>query len=492
MAQTSFPAFEPYIERALENGAIQACFAISEDQFCAIQSQLTQNKLCFSCVKNLEKTFPQIEMRANCFEIRKCLGCTNVQVFSWHTFLSIADISADKEFQKGIFESLSKEIGLDLKKDYAGLLGAFEIYHMPEWSEDAEPPFNLSLRSPGKIPTKPEQRDCLVFRRRADFAQKRHYLSLKLYAGESLIYDKLHILEVGQTQLGPIITEEHFNRESCVIYDENGNLIHEENFPLLDSVSFGIFLGGPTVKLAGDKVSQHAYSLGKDLADKVGIVQLKSMPENSLVTFSNTGYIRQHLHKQRWYAASLFEKEGNSAWFENGNENSLEALLHIIYLICGYDSKYVILADPFFDKTAFTDLIPRISTRRLPVTILTNLFPREDKQLGTTIDDWTELCDFAKKNKRLIHCKLTIHNARLSGDLTNRSFHDRYLVIHRGQDVVETYLLSNSINSRSRNFPFCIAKTSNSTSMLISNYLESIIKSHYKKFDISQEWKSYE
>jgi len=491
MAQTNFPVFEPYMERTLDSGMIQVCFAVSEEQFCTIQSYLYQNKLYFSCVQNLEKIFSQIEIQANCFEIRKCLGCTNVQVLSWHTFLSVADISADKKFQKSIFETLARETGLDFKKGYAGLLGAFEIYQMPEWSEDAEPPFSLSLRGPEAIPTEPKQRNCLVFRRRTDFAQKKHYLSLKLYAGESLIYDRLHVLEAGKTQLGPIITEEHFNRESCVLYDDQGNLIHEEDFPLMDSIGFGISLGGPTVKLAGDKAGQRANSLGKYFADRMNTVQTSSMPKNSIVTLFNTQYVRQHLHTQKWYASSLFDKERNSSWFANSNENNMESLLHIRDLICGYDSKYVILVDPFFDKTAFMDLIFRITTRRLPVTILTNLLSREEKQSGVTIDDWAELLDLAEKNKRLIHCDFAIYNVRLVEELNSRSFHDRYLVIHRGENIVDAYLLSNNINSRSRNFPFCIAKINCSTSMLINNYLESIIKSQYEKFDITQYWKNY-
>lgn len=492
MAQTSLPIFEPYIERVLENGIVQACFAVSEEQFCTIKSHLAQNILCFSSIPNLEKVFSQIEIRANCFEIRKCLGCTNVQVLSWHTFLSPADISADKELQKGILETLSKEVGLNFRNEYAGLCGAFEVCHMPEWSEDAEPPFSLSLRGPGEKPMELNQRDSLVFRRRADFAQNQHYLSLKLYAGESLIYDKMHILEAGLLQLGPITTEEHFNRESYSLYDEQGNLVHEEDFPLLDSIGLGIFLGGPTVRLDGDKVSQQANSLGNNLAERATTVQTKSMPENSVITFSNTGSIRQHLYKQKWDASSLFEKERNSAWFENGNEESIESLLHIISIICEYNSKNVLLMDPFFDKTAFVDLIPRISTRMLPITILTNLFPRGDKAEGTIVDDWAELCDSAERNKRLIHCNLTIYNIRLAGDLIRRSFHDRYLVIHKGEQNIDTHLLSNSINSRSRNFPFCMSKLDNSVSMRIKSYIESMLAPDSKKFDISQVWKNYE
>lgn len=492
MAQTSFSVFESYIERTCGNGIVQACFAVSEEVFKSIQLQLGENSLNFSYAPNLSAILSPLDMQANCSEIRKCLGCTNVHVFSWHTFLPIASVDEEREAQQGILDVLSKEVGLNFKKEYAGLVGAFEIYQMPEWSEDAEPPFSLSLCGPETMSLPPEQRDHLVFRRRTDIAQKRHFLSLKLYAGESLIYDRLHILEVGQTQLGPIVIDEHFNRESCALYDEQGNLVHEEDFPLLDTISFGISLGGPTVKLTGDRISEQAKGIGKKALEKASTVHVRAMPKNSLVTFANTGAARQHLHSQQWYAASLFDEKSSSAWFENGNEESIESLLYITSLIDGHGSKAVILTDPFFEKTAFMDLIPRIATRRLPVTILTNLFPREDKQSGKTIDDWLELCELADKNRNVIHCSLTIYNVRLSSNLNARSFHDRNLIIHKNEDAIEAHLMSNSLNSRSRNFPFCISKLDISIAMRVKAYVDSMLDPDLGKFDISQIWKSYE
>lgn len=492
MAQTSFPVFDTQIERACDNGIVQVCFAVSEEIFKSIQLQLAKNKLDFSHAPNLEKTLSPLKIQANCSEIRKCLGCTNVYVLSWHTLLTVAGVDEEREVQQGILDTLSKEVRLNFKKEYAGLVGAFEIYQMPEWSEDAESPFSLSLRGPETLKRLPEQRNHLVFRRRADVAQKRHFLSLKLYAGESLIYDKLHILEVGQIQLGPIVTDEHFNRESCILYDEQGNLVHEEDFSLLDSVGLGISLGGPTVKLAGDRTSELAKSVGKDILERASTVHIRSIPENSLVTFANTGAARQHLHNQKCHAASLFDEKSNSAWFENGNEESIESLLYIASLIDGHGSKAVVLTDPFFEKTAFVDLIPRIATRRLPVTILTNLFPREDKQSGEVIDDWLELCSLAEKNKNIIHCNLTIYNVRLIINLNARSFHDRNLIIHKDKDAIEAYLMSNSLNSRSRNFPFCISKLDISTAMHVKTYANSMLAPDSEKFDISQIWKSYE
>ena len=492
MAQTSFPTFETYIERTCDNGIIQVCLAVSGEDFNSVQLQLAENKLGFSFATNLEQILSPLVIQANCSEIRKCLGCTNVHVLSWHTFLPIASVDEEREAQQGILDALSKEVGLDFRKEYAGLVGAFEIYQMPEWAEDAESPFCLSLRGPETMRFPPEQRNHLVFRRRADVAQRRHFLSLKLYAGESLIYDRLHILEVGQTQLGPIVTDEHFNRESYMLYDEQGNLVHEEDFPLLDTISFGIYLGGPTIKLSGDRVSEQAKGIGNEVLEKISTVHVRSMTENSLVTFANTGAARQYLHNQKWYAVSLFDKKSNSAWFENGNEEGIESLLYVTRLIDGYNSKAVILTDPFFDKTAFVDLIPRIATRKLPVTILTNLLPREAKQSGNIVDDWLELCNFADKNKNLIQCKLTIYNVRLINNLNARSFHDRNLIIQKNEDTIEVHLMSNSLNSRSRNFPFCISRLDISTAMHVKAYFDSMMAPNSKKFNISQIWKNYE
>ena len=493
MAQTSYPLFEPYLERVCENGIIQICFAVSKEAFDSIQIQLAENSLDFSFVSNLTKALPpQIHIQANCSEIRECLGCTNVQVLSWHTLMPIAEISEKREVQQGVLDTLSKETGLNFKKEYAGLVGAFEVYQMPEWSEDADSPFSLSLRGPEKLVCLPEQRDSLVFRRRTDIAQNRHFLLLKLYAGESVIYNKLHILKAGQVQLGPIVTKEHFNRESCILYDEHGTLVHEEDFPLLDTIGFGISLGGPTVTLTGDRVSEQARGLGKTTLEQASTIHLKSMPESSLVNFANTGKARQHLHSQKWYADSLFKKGVNSVWFENGNKENIESILYLTRLINNHDSKAILLADPFFEKTGFADLIPRIATRKLPVTILTNLFPRKDKCSGKNLDDWLDLCNVAEKNKGLIQCKLTIFNVRLAENLESRSFHDRYLIIQKGEEALEVHLLSNSVNSRSRNFPLCISKLDNSTAMHIKTYVDSMLVPNSKKYDTRQVWKNYE
>lgn len=408
---------------------------------------------------------------------------------SWHTLLPVSTILADRDAQLALLDTLRDEVGLDFLGNYAGLLGAFEIYNMPTRSEEAEPLYGFSLRGPEKIPSTPTKRDSLVFRRRPDFAQEHHILALRLYSGDYLIHDRLYQLKPNELQLGPITASEHFNRKAYALYDLDGNIIHSEDHTFMDMMTSRISLGGTTVNLEGDKISDQAKGIDQKVARQIKNVHVTSRADKSVLAFADIERARIHMREQKNYVKSIKKSDGNSAWFKDGTQESIESLIYLLKIINNPASRKIVIADPFFDSTAFEALMPRIALRNLPVTVLTSLTQRIDRNTHLPVDDWQILKTTAEGIKHAIHCTASICNAQGESEAEDRVFHDRYLMRYGDENDISIYMLSNSLNVRSRNFPFCIARLDGIAVSQVRLYLEEMLNQYS---DVSCWWSNYE
>jgi hypothetical protein len=392
-----------------------------------------------------------------------------------------------------LLQTLEDDTSLEFTSNYAGLLGAFEIFVLPEWSEDKEKPFSISFLKDYEKDVTPQKRDTFIFRRRPDFSQHRHFIFINIYQSKYLLYSHLHKIEPNQLELPPIILEDHFNEIRYAIFEETGDIIHFENLILCDGIDTSLVLTGPTLILEGDRVSKQAQGI-KDIAITAKTVPLHSLGDHVSVSFKKRPPCVPYLRETHLYAASLKSQNSNDAWFDKGIEGSLKSLLHITNLLNEPLVKKIIISDPYFDQSAFGDLIPRIGTRGLSVYILTNLRPPNKD--ATVNHEWEKLIEYAKNYERVLQCKVNIFNLLDKRNPTDQVFHDRYIALYHGSQKPIIYMLSNSLNSRSKNFPLCITRLNSNISSNIDNYLGDMLDQtnvvDTKSYSIKQMWKNYD
>lgn len=425
-------------------------------------------------------------------DIRDVVGNSAVPVTTWHTCGSLIDLIPDTQKYYSILEELQHETSLDFTGPYAGLVGAFEKFDLPVWAEDIEYPFQdfypdiLELNKRSKI----------IFKRHFDYIIPTYYVSLCLYNNEYMIHNKLHTWKSGEQTLGPIDTFEHFNSIICNIYTESGDVIHRIEHDYVDTISMGISLGHNQIvfndnSLSGvpDKVLVKKYNQ---------VVKHSTGVSSSIDPFRDKSSIREYFYQQRRMVKTIKEFVKNSEsrisdkWFNKGIEAKLTSILYIKGIIEQHLVNRALIIDPYFDINALKDLVIRIGKTNLHLIIM--ISSKLDTSDQENRDIWKELEVVSPQLKEIINCKLDIYNILDPNQNYSRAFHDRYLATYHDNEMQAIYMLSNSINAVSKNYPFCISMLNQPALKEVDVYLQKFIEIAENKINPFEilHWCNYE
>ena len=138
----------------------------------------------------------------------------------------------------------------------------------------------------------------------------------------------------------------------------------------------------------------------------------------------------------------------------------------------------VIIADPFFSTDAAEKILCRIGRRDVQIEVITaeNIKNPDNDGKKDQGDQsyWNTKNAFEKffeERKWVIHKNLTIHIlSRGNGHV----FHDRYLIQYHTDGSIQGYLLSNSLNSMGKFYPFVVAPMEHGTCLGVCKYLHEL------------------
>jgi len=287
-----------------------------------------------------------------------------------------------------------------------------------------------------------------------------------------VIYNKLIPLVAGEEI--KIVDElpEDASELECWVFDENGRLIYQEHCNYIASVGLNMSITGQKVILK-DRLAERAGRVNKELGNKAAAVN-SVRTDRSLIRPNHVEY--EAFNDQMMQIQSdLFGTQGHDQWFGRSIECEIEVIKHLQSLVERGRAKKVIVVDPFFGAEALKRFVARIEESGLELVILTSLSdinPDTGDRFSKGSDPIEMLRDTIQNVKGIINCKLRLVN--INRGSSKQAFHDRYLVVYPFDGLPAVYMLSNSINKMSGNWPFCMSKLDATVARKVREYIENL------------------
>ncbi|PWQ92243.1 hypothetical protein DKW60_22090 [Leucothrix pacifica] len=264
-----------------------------------------------------------------------------------------------------------------------------------------------------------------------------------------------------------------FSQIEAWLFTEDGHTaLHYENHNLVQEIgiSGGIVTGSKIIK---DKLSEKAAGKSKLLGKQAELVKTSSLGSMSSVTLFSKGSWPdiKPLIKNR--VKRFFVTPKVDRWFSKGIENEIEVIKHIRDLVNSRKSKRAILVDPFFGYDALQRFVLRIESSDTDLTIITSLGSENPDSHTEKTDDPNALIQKTLHEfSDIMISDLQVLNVRTRKG--TQAFHDRYLCIYDREDNANVYLLSNSINKASGNWPFCMTLLAHDVAHRAKKYIEGL------------------
>lgn len=281
-------------------------------------------------------------------------------------------------------------------------------------------------------------------------------------------------LPAGTEAFGPVEVSNEFDRTKLWIFNEEGELVHSDDFYWLNTIMLNSSLSGANVVIE-DKLAKSVEGTGdKHRQKKITNVQSSSKASNMEIGFQSSKDFKNYQREMLERGKVVFESPSSDRWFPKGPLGACDSILYIKSLL-EKDVEEAWIVDPFFDKKALEAIVPRISKRDLTLTIITNLHsidPENGELVGEDSPSLVnDLEQFAVKIKPFIHCHLRIINLLKSKNSPRQAFHDRYLCLKSNAGEFSVFLLSNSLNSFMGEYPFCMSRVGGDAARDLQEYI---------------------
>jgi hypothetical protein len=162
-------------------------------------------------------------------------------------------------------------------------------------------------------------------------------------------------------------------------------------------------------------------------------------------------------------------------WFDRSLDSELGVIRHLIELIRAEGVRSAVLVDPFFGVEAMERLLFRLGPDDVDLTLATSWGQTDPDTAVRTRPNVNvrKLAALTDQAKGLVSGKIKIRN------LIHRSgaqaFHDRYLLLRRGDGAAVVYLLSNSVNNMAGDWPFVMSALTGKAAVQAELYVESLV-----------------
>jgi len=398
--------------------------------------------------------------------IDKTFGKTVVPIKAYYTTPDITLWDNNLDALATILLMLKSELNLSFDGDYARKFGNFEI-HDTSISMDS----SLSIEL---VNSKRSGMGTAYIRvgKKASLIDKCQQLHVICRQKKDVIFQKLLLLSAGQSVFEfEELPEDSFELE-CWVFDESGELIFQEQQFYIAQIGMNMGVSGRQVKLQ-DKLFERAKNTNLKLGEKASIVS-RTSTERSLIQSSVNVY-EQFNDQMLQVQTDLFNSQGYDRWFGKSIECEIEVIEYFKTLLSGGKAKKVIVVDPFFGTEAFERFVTRIEETKLELVVLTSLsdIDPDTGERFTRENSPIELLKASiKKVKDIVNCKLKLINVNRGS--SKQAFHDRYLVIYPFDGLSTVYMLSNSVNKMSGNWPFCMSKLEPAIARHVREYIEQL------------------
>lgn len=383
------------------------------------------------------------------------------------TFAAKQFISMPDEQLKSLLEHIEKDTGVSFRKT-PYRLGTFEVFDIPANGEGNEV-ISLELITP-------------LTRNQSGLSAPKGFrlaptinidapLSAHVILNHSgmIVHNGLHIIEPGINQT---VNTAPWSGYEISVFDIDGKLIQYTQSSLILRIGMNAQIQEGTIHI-NDKLTQSSAGLGKQIHSSASYIR-PSTTMRSLTGVPDSLF-EAHTKKTRDYLNKIYPLQGSDRWFNKGVAYEVKVVEHFRNILNSARVKHAVIVDPFFGEDALTRMVPRIKNPDLAMTIITSLSRQNP--------------DTDKFNYDILNMRAALNSMRLGvvAEImrglcvinlvtgSTQAFHDRYLMLELYEGCRELYLLSNSFNKMSGNWPFCMSKLDDAVSLEVGRYIDGLI-----------------
>lgn len=465
-------------------GKITYCSKIIDEEFVHdfMEEIDKNNNLKFGLLESsLNKEF---SISATREIIDKTFGKSVVPIKSYYTSPDLTLWDNNLDDLADVLLMLKDELGLSFDNDYARKFGNFEIH-------DTTIAMDSSL-SIGLMNSKRSETGGAHIRvaKKSPLLDECQWLHVICREKKDVIYHKLISLDKGKAVTKLDDLPENFFELECWVFDESGDVIFQDHQYYLASIGMNMGVSGRQVKLE-DKLTDRADSSSKELGEKASVIN-RTTTDRSIIQPSISEYEKFN-DQMMQIQSDLFNAQGDDRWFGKSIECEIEVIKHFQSLLGRGKAKKAIVVDPFFGAESFERFVTRVEESKLELVILTSL-SEINPDTGEKYPVGSNPVDLLKnsilKVKDIVNCNLRLIN--VNRGKSKQAFHDRYIVVYPFDGLPVVYMLSNSINKMSGNWPFCMSKLEPAIARHVREYIEQLCKgkdnSRNGELNITYEW----
>jgi len=443
---------------------------VSSDQINSVLSGLESGHLQPDLVFDVS---PSVEIKNKRTFLSDDLGHKRIRTDVHHSLPSLDEVFGAGRDQaiKVVLENLKFELNANFDGPHAGRLGAFEVKHLHSWLNEPAPVLVDLVRHDE---TERGQTDRSVFQasRAPAYSHSEHRVHLVCKSGQELIGDQLITLAAGEERSADIVLSESADAYEYWWFDEAGRVIAHEDANFISKFGLNMQVGGRVIEIK-DKLSERVSQTDKSLGGKISEVQAHSTTRSN-IDWRGHKEVRQFEQDMKNLTGQLFPKPYQDMFFEKGVRNEIKVIEHFVGLVDAARVKKAILVDPFFSPEALLRLIARIKSTDMQLTIISSL-AKVDADTGEVIkpteDPQRLLMQALQSVRGIVNPRVRVLNLQHKND---QAFHDRYLLLYPHEGLPEVYLLSNSINKMSGNWPFCMSLLVADVAIKVQEYIEGL------------------
>jgi len=359
-----------------------------------------------------------------------------------------------------------EELGLILTEELGTHLGGFDRFEMRPWHEKSAP-YGMEVKKAGPQPLS----DGVSVWRRAATEEEIAHLVLK--SDGEIVFESAVVLLTGQDRFDwPLVTLLDWF-ELSIFRTSDGALVYRESHHFIREIGLTIASPGSTILLSDDLAKR--ASGRTDLPAAAARTTMRTGAHS--VVGLDPSKLRAH-SKSVQLALADIEVDSSARWFEHGLEGEIGAISYLNELIGQQDVQDVIIADPYFGSSAIEKFLLRVRHGDRTVTVVASWAGFDPDTARENTGGAGEGARALKQlEERLDHFGGLISPRFRFVNLTDgrgQAFHDRYLLLSGTQMRPRAFLLSNSINGMSRNWPFCVSEIRGEALRKASAYIQGL------------------
>lgn len=302
-------------------------------------------------------------------------------------------------------------------------------------------------------------------------------VSCELISFEHTVRNELKVMKRFQDKM-IFESDDVISAAKINIWDSNGKLVYQFYMEFILNVSMNIWTTGERVVKDNwtSKLRKSSQRLA-DRIDKIEQIQMINNFQNSAISNESPFWYRSYQQGKRLF--SFFDGTARGCFVPKVADKSgeIDSFVKVREYIEANGLKGVVLADPYFTSESIEKLLIRIGNTQAKVKIITSI-PLKETDKNDTVSSLMEFTNCLKKNVSLIYRNCEIINV-YRGE--NRVFHDRYLIRYHENDMIDGFMLSNSLNSAGQHFPFAVAPLENVVLLAVEEYLNQICDKAYQE-----------